>query len=299
MQVLPRRLQGGRRLKKALYIIVFIAVAFWFLTRPQSLGQLETADWKPDLANGESLFHAGGCASCHGDDLGGGAEEFLQAGLFQGTFRVPNISSDPQTGIGAWSDLDFVNAMKFGVAPNGSHYYPAFPYTSYARMTLRDLLDLKAYLDQLPAVEREVGDHDIAYPWNLRRGIGLWKQLYLDPAPVRSFQNASGEVLRGQYLVEGAGHCGECHTPRTFLGGLDLDRWLAGADSAGEEGEVPDVTASAEGIGEWSRSDLEFYFESGLTPEFDAVGGTMVKVQENLSRLSEADRKAIAAYLLN
>lgn len=268
------------------------------MTRPQSFERLESGGWSPDLANGESLFHAGGCASCHGDDLGGGAEEPLQAGLFKGTFRVPNISSDLEYGIGAWSDLDFVNAMRFGTAPDGSHYYPAFPYTSYARMQVQDLLDLKAYLDQLPAVDRQVGDHDIGYPWNFRRGIGLWKHLYLDPAPIRGFQNATGAVLRGQYLVEGAGHCGECHTPRSFLGGLDTDQWLLGAVSAAEDGKVPNITASDDGIGNWSRSDLVFYFESGLTPDFDAVGGNMVKVQENLSRLSETDREAIAEYLL-
>ena len=138
-----------------------------------------------------------------------------------GTFHVPNISPDKDTGIGNWTTLDFVNAMKRGVAPDGSYLYPAFPYTSYQRMTYEDLIDLKAYLDSLPAVKSDVPPHELKFPFNLRRGLGLWHQLYVDGESFVPDANASAELNRGAYLVRGAGHCTECHSARNLLGGID------------------------------------------------------------------------------
>jgi len=131
----------------------------------------------------------------------------------------------------------------------------------------------------------------------LRRFIGLWKRLYLEPDPVIGLPAADAEVLRGRYLVEGPGHCGECHTPRDRLMGLERDRWLAGAPDPEGEGRVPNLTPHPDGLADWSGADIEYFLESGVDPDFDVVGGAMVEVQENLARLPAADREAIAAYL--
>ena len=272
---------------------VAAALAGFWLSRPQPLGAAALPAHEPDPLNGEVLFHAGGCASCHGADLAGG----LELATAFGTFRVPNITPDAQSGIGHWSALDFVNAMKRGVSPEGRHYYPAFPYTSYTQMTLPDLLDLKAYLDAFDPVGREVADHDLQFPWNLRRGLGLWKRLYLDDSPVLAVTEGDRALERGRYLVEAVGHCAECHTPRGRFGGLERSRWLAGGASPEGEGKVPNITPHEQGLADWSAKDIERYLRSGFTPDYDIVGGAMVDVQENLARLGDADRAAIAAYL--
>jgi mono/diheme cytochrome c family protein len=272
---------------------VTLALLGWWLSRPQPLTAAALPPHEPEPLNGEVLFHAGGCASCHGADLAGG----LELATAFGTFRVPNITPDARSGIGGWSELDFVNAMKRGVSPVGRHYYPAFPYTSYTQMTLADLLDLKAYLDTFVPVEREVAGHDLPFPWNLRRGLGLWKRLYLDDSPVLPVTEGDAVLERGRYLVEAVGHCAECHTPRGRFGGLDRSRWLAGGPSPEGEGKVPNITPHEQGLADWSARDIERYLKSGFTPDYDMVGGAMVEVQENLARLGDADRAAIAAYL--
>ncbi len=193
--------------------------------------------------------------------------------------------------------LDFVNAMQRGVSPDGRHYYPSFPYASYAKMTTEDVMDLKAYLDTLPAIAGRPNEHALNFPWNVRRGIGLWKRRYLDAAVVIAIDSADSVVARGRELVEGAGHCGECHTPRDRFGGLLADRWLAGAPAAEGTGSIPNITPAARTLSGWSAGDISYYLESGFTPDFDTVGGSMVAVQENMAMLPKADRDAIAAYL--
>jgi mono/diheme cytochrome c family protein len=285
----------------SLGLLGLAVILLLFLTRPQGLPADALPRHSVDVSNGERMFHAGGCASCHvsnggsaeSDSLGGGLEMDTPFGIF----RVPNISPHPASGIGHWSVLDFVNAMTLGVSPDGRHYYPAFPYTSYSRMKIEDLMDLKAYLDTLPEADLASEDHSLKFPWNIRAGLGLWKQLNLDPEFVISVADDSGQLKRGRYLVEGPGHCGECHTARNWTGGLDNDQWLAGAVNPDGEGRVPNITPHKSGIGGWSESDIEYYLESGFTPDFDTVGGSMVPVQENMARLSAEDREAIAAYL--
>ena len=274
-------------------MLLLLVVAGWWLTRPQRIEPGNLPAHKPNTANGERLFHAGGCGSCHGERLEGGLEIVTAFG----TFRVPNISPDPRAGIGEWSDLDFVNAMKSGVSPEGGHYYPAFPYTSYARMGLRDLLDLKAWLDSYEPVAEAVPGHDVGFPWNVRRGIGLWKRLFFDTEPVVSLPDGDDRLQRGRYLVEAVGHCAECHTPRNPIGGLRLQHWLAGGANPDGEGRVPNITPHPDGLAEWSERDIVRYLKSGFTPDYDTVGGSMAEVQENLARLPDADLEAIAAYL--
>ncbi|MBT8057254.1 MAG: cytochrome c [Gammaproteobacteria bacterium] len=281
------------RWKILLLIAVAFVAAFWFVTRPQSLAQADLATGVPDLDNGAVVFHAGGCAACHGEDLAGGLEMTTPFG----TFNVPNISPDPDTGIGAWSELDFANAMLLGVSPEGKHYYPAFPYPSYTRMDMHDLHDLKAYLDRREPLAKEAPGHDLSFPFNIRRGIGFWKQRYVTAAPIVADEQLPPNALRGRYLAEALGHCGECHTPRDRFGGPDYRRWLAGGPNPDGEGRVPNITPHESGLAGWSENDIAYYLESGFTPEFDTVGGSMVKVQENFARLSDQDRQAVAAYL--
>jgi len=273
--------------------ILLLAFGFWFLTRPDLMSPADLPAGEPDPVNGELIFHAGGCASCHEAGLGGGEELTSPFGVF----RAPNVSPDGETGIGNWTTLQFVNAMMRGVAPDGGHYYPAFPYTSYTRMKVQDVVDLKAFIDSMAPVKNIVADHDLRFPWSVRRGIGLWKMRYFDSGPVATFGPDHAPPERGRYLVEGPGHCGECHTPRDRFGGSRTALWLAGGPSVDGEGKVPNITPHEDGLKSWSEADIAYYLESGFTPDFDMVGSSMVKVQENLARLPDSDRGAIAAYL--
>ena len=281
-----------------------IGLVAWWITAPQTIPESGLPDHVPDPGAGELVFWAGGCASCHarpvngkrakGEDkllLGGGEELDTPYGIF----RVPNISPHDD-GIGGWSMIEFVNAMQRGVSPDNTHYYPSFPYTSYAKMAVEDVMNLKAYIDSLPAVAGVADGHTLGFPWSARRGIGAWKRRYLETGPVVKVE-VGGSVDRGRELVEGAGHCGECHTPRDRFGGLMTDRWLAGAPSPEGRGRIPNITPSGKNVGDWSAADISYYLESGFTPEFDTVGGTMVAVQENMAMLPPSDREAIAAYL--
>ncbi|WP_442907374.1 c-type cytochrome [Kaistia sp. MMO-174] len=278
------------------------AAAFWFMTAPQPLSAAVLPDKPGDAAKGERLFWAGGCASCHaapgaaGDDLLKLSGGVAITSPF-GTFHAPNISPDKAHGIGNWSTLDFINAMKRGIAPDGSHLYPAFPYTSYQRMTVPDLLDLKAYLDTLPTDATANQPHDLPFPFSIRRGIGLWKLLYLDGETFKPDPAKSEAVNHGAYLVEGPGHCNECHTPRTALGGLDRSQALGGAPDPSGKGRVPDITSGPGGLGDWSAGDIASALETGFTPDFDSIGGTMAEVQRNMAKLPAADREAIGEYL--
>ncbi|MBO6893599.1 MAG: cytochrome c [Roseibium sp.] len=299
-------------MKKAVYALAALAVVAggvgWVLSAPTTMSDAEaSALQEGDATRGELVFWAGGCASCHaakgakGEDLlklGGG----LRLETPFGVFVAPNISSDKTDGIGAWSLVDFANAMTHGTSPDGENYYPAFPFTSYARMNGGDLGDLHAYLQTLPAVSGKAPPHELGFPFNIRRGLGLWKRMFLDPSPVIAAPVAGVETdlalwERGRYLVEGPGHCGECHTSRDFAGGLQLARWLGGAPAPTGDGKIPDITPVEGGFGSWSAADIAYYLESGFTPEYDSVGGEMVHVQENMARLPSSDREAIAAYL--
>ncbi len=291
-------------------VALLCAGAFYLLTMPRPLQADALPDHRPDLSNGETMFWAGGCSSCHAASGATDAERLQMVGGVElktpfGTFRAPNISPDPVYGIGAWTRLDFVNAMVKGLAPDGSHYYPAFPYSYYQHMRLEDLIDLKAFLDTLPVVSNSVVGHELTFPFNIRRGLGLWKQLYLSGATPRPDSDEIAPVQRGQYLVQGPGHCGACHTPRNVFGGEITDRFLAGAKSLevngdakeDQEGRIPNITPHQDGVGDWSEKDIAYALESGFDPDFDSFGGSMVKVQENMAKLSPEDRTAIAAYL--
>lgn len=277
--------------------VVAGAAGLW-LTRPDRLPGTALAGVSGEAGRGEQLFWAGGCVSCHAAPGAEGEDKLILAGGMRlespfGTFVSPNISSDPTHGIGAWSVNDLANAMLRGVSPEGAHYYPSFPYTSYARMSAQDIADLKAYLDTLPASDTLSAPHEMGFPFTIRRGIGLWKLLNLDPDWVMA-DPGDAVLERGRFLVEGPGHCSECHTPRDGFGGLDTANWMAGGPNPSGPGRIPSLLPDAL---TWSATDIAYYLESGFTPDFDSAGGHMASVVSNMEKLPAADREAIAAYI--
>jgi len=281
----------------ALAVVAF--AGFWLATAPKKLDPAIAAALPAgDAGRGEIVFTAAGCAACHtapgappsDPPILSGGEKFPSD---FGTFFAPNISSDPVAGIGTWSDADIALALTEGVSPDGRHYFPAFPYTAYGLARPDDIADLIAYLRRLPADATPSQPHDVAFPFSIRRNLGGWKRLFARTAFV-----ATGPLdpaaTRGRYLVEALAHCGECHSPRNRLGGIVTRRWLAGARLAGNDGRTPNITPARL---QWSAADIAEYLKSGFTPEFDTAGGKMVDVIDKTSRLPQADRDAIAAYL--
>jgi mono/diheme cytochrome c family protein len=288
------------RLKSKLLIAAAALAAGtgWFLTRPSPLPDDAMAGISADTAHGETVFWAAGCASCHSAaEAEGDARLILSGGQHFpspfGTFVAPNISSDPTEGIGNWSALDLANAMTRGVSPSGQHYFPAFPYASYNKSDLQDIADLRAFLATLPADPRPSEPHDVMFPFNIRAALGGWKLLFLSHDWAVT-GDLTPDEQRGRYLVEALGHCGECHTPRNLLGGMERSRWLAGGPVPAGKGRFPNITPA--GL-VWSQSDIAEYLKSGFTPDFDSAGGHMASVVENLAHLPDSDRLAIAAYL--
>ena len=216
-----------------------------------------------------------------------GGREFLSD---FGTFVAPNITPDATNGIGSWRQADFFNAMRHGTSPEGTHYFPAFPYASYTRMTDADIANLWAFLATLPTSDRPTENHRLTFPFNIRATVGVWKAFYLRSAYVQT----AGDTERGRYLVEAIGHCAECHTPRTALGGLRTEKWMAGAPDPSGKGKIPGLTPAQL---DWSQGDIAYYLETGFTPDFDSAGGGMVAVIAGTSKLPAEDRDAIAAYI--
>lgn len=283
---------------------IFIACAIvgaggaWVLTRPAPLEPDFAQGHVADPQAGALVFAATGCASCHAAPGAEGEDKLVLAGGYSfasdfGTFYAPNISPSPDAGIGTWSLPEFARAVTKGVSPEGQHYYPAFPYASYVRMTQEDVSDLFAYMQGLPPSEVASKPHDVGFPFNIRRSLGGWKLLFFDDNN-RLAGNLDPDLERGRYLVEAMGHCGECHTPRNALGGLELDRWLAGAPNPSGKGRIPNITPAAL---DWSEADIVYYLTTGFTPDFDSVGGSMAAVVTNIAKLPDSDRAAIAAYL--
>jgi mono/diheme cytochrome c family protein len=271
---------------------------YWWLSAPPAPWSQTVTAAAPNAANGEVIFNIGGCSSCHAVPnqpdrlkLGGG----LSIPSPFGTFYAPNISPDPNDGIGRWSEADFVTAVMKGVSPGRTHYFPAFPYTSYAHATVRDVRDLFAYLKTLAPVSGKVRDHDLPFPFNIRRNVGIWKLLFFEGGLFIPDQSRSPQWNRGAYLVNSFGHCAECHSPRNFLGGIVKSQRFAGGPDPEAPGWVPNITQK--GIGDWSAKDIAGFLENGVAPDGDSAGGSMVRVIKNTSQLKQADRDAIADYV--
>lgn len=261
--------------------------AAWVLSAPSDINARDFAGLTGDAQAGAQVFWATGCASCHAVDdanpltLAGG-QGFPSA---FGTFYAPNISTDPVQGIGGWTLAEFARAIQQGVGKDGAHLYPALPYNAYNKLAPQDVADLKAYMDRLPASDVASKPHDVGFPFNIRRSLGLWKLLFVRKDYVIA-GDLTPEQLRGRYIAEAMAHCGECHTPRNALGGLEYGAWLAG------DGKIPNITALT-----WSTAEVVEYLTTGFTPEYDSVGGHMVHVVENMAKLPDVDRAAIAQYL--
>ena len=266
-------------------VAIVAAIGLW-VTRPKTDGAEVLAGLTPDAAHGETVFTEGEAKLV----LSGG-QEFPSP---FGTFHAPNISMDPEAGIGDWTALDFWNALHHGTSPDGQHYYPVLPYGAYIHLDPQDVVDLHAYMQDLPADGTPSRPHDVSFPFNIRLALGGWKLLFLNEGWVME-GDLSPQLSRGRELVEAMGHCAECHTPRNALGGLkEGANWLTGAPNPAGRGTFPDLTPPEMS---WSEAELVEYFTSGFTPEFDTAGGHMALVVENLAALPEADRAAVAAYI--
>jgi len=288
-----------RRIVLAAVVLAAVGLAvFWWLTIPAAIASNSLPAYTPNPANGLTVFNAGGCSSCHAvpnqpdrTKLGGG----LAIPSPFGTFYVPNISPDPNDGIGRWSEADFVTAVQKGTSPAGAHYFPAFPYPSYQHAKLEDVRDLFAYLKTLPTVTGRVRDHDVPFPFSIRRNVGIWKLLFMDGKPFKPDAARSAQWNRGAYLLNSFGHCAECHSPRNMLGGIIEKQRFAGGPNPEGEGWVPNITQK--GLVEWSVKDIAYFLETGQLPEGDNASGLMARVIRNTSQLSAEERAAMAEYL--
>jgi mono/diheme cytochrome c family protein len=283
-------------MKRWLVCAVFVSLPF--AVSPAALAADENDD--AQIRRGEYIFHAAGCYACH-TDIDNRGPRLAGGGPIKtpfGTFYAPNITPDPDFGIGGWSDADFIRALRDGVAPDGSHYYPVFPYGSFAKMTDQDIVDLKAYIFSLPAVSAESRPHDVPFYLRWRFVLAGWKFLNLDKGSLQPDPAKDAKWNRGRYLVEALGHCGECHTPRTLTGGLDRAAALSGNPEGADGKPIPNITPDESGIADWSESDIAFALKTGLTPDADTFGSLMTDVVEySTSYLTDEDRAAIAHYL--
>jgi len=275
-----------------------LMLLFWVITSAQSPGFTNTENQLGNASRGEYVFNASGCASCHSHPDGAQSEKLLLTGGRPfpspfGIFYAPNISMDKVNGIGAWSKEDFSNAVRYGVSPEGKHYYPSFPYTAYANMTDQDILDLWVFFQSLPGDSSASINHDLPFYVGWRRLIAFWKLLN-NSEPNVELISSDLMIERGAYLVETLAHCGECHTSRNLIGGLQYEYWLGGAKNPAGKGIIPNITPAKL---HWSEEEIVEYLTSGFTPDFDVAGGHMVDVIKNTSKLTEEDRLSIAKYL--
>ena len=284
---------------------VFLLALLWWSTQPGPLPPFTTTDHHPsdtDISRGEYLVNIAGCVSCHTDADNQGAH--LAGGLELdtpfGSFFAPNITSDKETGIGAWSFTDFVRAMRLGIAPSGERYYPAFPYTSYTQITFDDLHTMYAYLQTTPPVETGNRPHDT--PWYVNRLLmPVWQSLFFRPGVFQPDAGLDETLTRGAYLANALTHCGECHTPRNLFGAVRPELFLAGTEDGPDGDPVPNITSSeADGIGDWYEDELLLYLEEGELPDGDYAGGAMVDVIDNSTSLMDpADLQAVVEYILS
>jgi len=290
------------RLAGALGLVFAAALAAgaWVVAAPRLIdaATARAVSIPGDPVAGRNVFFLAGCESCHMSPgqqdrfrLGGGLE--LKTPF--GSFFPPNISPDSVDGIGKWSAADFADALLEGVSPSGEHYFPAFPYPSYRRMSVRDVRDLFAFLRTTPPVAGKAPRHAIRFPYSIRRAVGLWKLIYLPTIADPPEGDPSDLEALGRYIVQGPGHCSECHSPRDFLGGVIAGRRLTGGPLPDGKGKAPDITAT--GLADWSENDVADALATGFKPDGDTLGSAMASVVRSISQASDQDRAAIARYL--
>lgn len=249
------------------------------------------------MKRGEYLAKAGGCIGCHTEEKSG-AVPFAGGRALKtpfGTFYGPNITPEPKAGIGRWTEADFIRAMREGRRPDGAHFFPAFPYPSFTKIVDGDLRDLFAYLRSVPPSAKPSRPHELGLPYRYRVLLWGWKWLFFTPGPFAGDPSHDAKVNRGAYLSEALGHCGECHTPRNFLGGPRKDRHFAGGRLP-DGGSVPNLTPTR--LKKWGDKDLKDFLQTGQTTDGDVVAEAMGEVIRNTtSQLTPADLDAVIAYL--
>lgn len=275
--------------------LAIAGVSLWLAAAPAAFA----AD-QDQVARGAYLANAADCVSCHTDNAHGG--QAFAGGLALatpfGTFYSPNITPDPETGIGRWSEAQFRHALRDGERPDGANYFPVFPYPSFTKITDADAGAIKAFLFSLPPVRRADKPHDVSFPFSWRFLQTGWKLLFFDKGPFQPDPHHDAGWNRGAYLVQALAHCGECHTPRNFLGAMKESRFLGGNPDGPDGKPVPNITPDkATGIGKWSEDDIVGLLTDGHTPDFDFVGGAMAEVVKTTAKLTDEDRRAIAVYL--
>lgn len=254
-----------------------------------------------DASRGQYLAKAGGCLACHTEEKKDVKDVTPYAGGRAlktpfGTFYGPNITPHPEAGLGRWGEADFNRAMRLGERPDGAHYFPAFPYPSFTKITDSDLRDLWAFLRSLPPSSRANQPHDLRFPFGLRFLLAGWKMLFFSPGAFVGEDKRPAAVERGAYLVNALSHCGECHTPRNLLGGSKRNRLLGGSKEGPEGKAVPNITSTR--LKKWSDRDLKEFLLSGLTPDGDVTADAMGEVVRNTtSQLTPDDLAAVIAYL--
>jgi mono/diheme cytochrome c family protein len=301
---MARAIFQRRNLAALALIVVSGLLVVWVVTRTHPLSATDIPAHTANLENGKTLYNAGGCISCHapgpelkevGADVPAGGKPFKTP---IGILYPPNLTSDSETGLGNWTETDFVNAMQKGISPAGEHLIPAFPYTSYAHMKMTDVLDIKAYLATMAPVKNPAKPHEIPLAMVIRRGLGLWKYIGFDEAKWQPDPAMTESWNRGSYLVNGPGHCNECHTPRTIFMANDNSRKFMGGPHPEGKGKVPSLLSLIERGRYKDMADLVLAFQNGEELGYTHMSsGGMGDVQSNIAKLPEADVKAIAEYV--
>jgi mono/diheme cytochrome c family protein len=285
-------------------LVVLLGVgAYFYLNRtdtaegtaPPIAGAPSSADV---LARGEYLTKAADCIACH--TVPGTGSAFAGGVAFKlpfGTIYSPNITADEASGIGNWSDNDFVRAVREGIRNDGQHLYPAFPYTSYTQLSRSDVLAIKAYLFSLPKISQANKANDLSFPYNQRWAMGFWNAAFFKSQRFTPDPSQSQQWNSGKYLTIALGHCAECHTPRNFGFGLEHGNELAGEELQGWR--AYNITSDPQhGIGAWSDSDIASYLTTGHADGRGSAAGPMAEAVENSLRfLNPADAAALATYL--
>ena len=290
-------MQGRYRAMRAILAVMLLCTAFAATECPAQSGDKSVAEpTAEDIARGKALTEAGDCASCHTADpakpfAGGKRIDTPFGGVYSA-----NLTPDGATGLGAWSDDQFYRALRFGVAPDGSRYYPAFPYPNFTKLTRQDILAIRAYLATLTPVNNAPRAPELRWPLNYRAMMRGWNWLFFKPGIIMPDQQKSAEWNRGRYLVEGVGHCGACHTPKNMFGADKRDQAFGGGRVAGMFAPRLDA-APRSGLKSWSVDDIVEYLQSGRNAKSHA-GELMSEVVVNsTSKMSDADVRAIAVYL--
>lgn len=274
----------------------FAGISYWPIGTETELSVVDG-----DARRGAYLARMSGCIACHTNFESGGNPLAGGLGLPTdfGTFFSPNLTTDPENGIGNWSLEEFAKAVRQGVSPDGDPYYPSFPYPFYARFTDQDVADLWAAFQTVAPVAEPSKPHEMLPPFNIRAGLKVWRGLFLETGPFQPDPDRSDAWNRGKFIVEGPAHCGACHTPRNLLGARQAEQFLHGADTLPDGGKSPPITGAALKRNGWTVNSLKYALRSGIMPDGDVFGGSMGEVvRDGTAFLSDEDRTAIATFLL-